>query len=683
MKQVTLLCLMLALGSCKWINTKTGHLKLYNGKSYESIVAVHYMKDQYTSTTKSFLLKAGENLNLEVDFYDIEPNFYVYSRPSNNNIEFKEWLFDRNLFLKKVTDPSIAANEVQVNYSPEMDLRQFSTPKVQSGLIDSTNFFKVRIKERDTTPIITVNNLPINFQDTEVESLKFEKVVMNQKWRASKGFFCLRDYNPLFTDIYHSKAQEFGIDSVYAEYADNAARKFKKLQNEFNGIGTFVVRNAAPYKIAIVINYQFSRDSSHTQGWYHLEAGEETTFTREFRGIRPHLDIYAQSSGDESELIKELNGGSYDAPKRKYFQPSANQAKIFKAIHPTEKIEYKSLAVVEENENYETYPVAFIDNIGAEEQYPGYYTGDYTIYDLDFPSLADHYDSEEDIIEFNKKSSIKAKELNRSLENMMFSKKKFKNFSYDSPFMLGIQLEDFNGIYGLGVRVSNNFYTTDIFNNESPFKMGDIITSFAGQAVFGIHDLHALLYKHANNVSSGGIGKPIPFTLIRGNQEFSGKTMYRFNANYYGWPDDECFEAFFHGLFDALAIGFDDELVSAWYGSEEEAKAWKYLQTKVRLKQLYPNCSFVGTILGGVGSPGRLIFQGAVKKQLVRVGLSRSMSSIVSASFLEGAENVFWTIGNKPPLISEYDFSQHLKQNAKDGVAFGFAFASFDLIRRF
>ncbi|MEM7186999.1 MAG: hypothetical protein AAF466_10100 [Bacteroidota bacterium] len=444
-----------------------------------------------------------------------------------------------------------------------------------------------------------------------------------------------------------------------------------------NVIKSFEV--SAPYKLAVAINYQFSRDSSATEGWYHIDAGDQLEISRQFRGIKPHLDVFAKSSAKEQDLILNIFEDAEEYISVKYFQPQFEEAKIFKPIHETEVFDYRTLATSEEEDPLETITVAFVDGIYAENVSGDIHLGSYTFYDLDFPSIFDH-EYIENPEEFHQVSLSKAKELHRSLENKLEDDELFDVYILDSPVVLGLTLTDYNGFSNLGVVVKDH-YEKDIFGNRTPFQVGDIITSFDGQNVFGIHDLRVPLYKHATSLS-GGIAKPIAFTAIRGDQKISGQTTYRFNRSYTGWPKDESSSAFWAGARDAITWGFDDEMYKILVG-QNEWEGWRYLQKKIRLKQFYSGAYLRGNFGGTIISPGRLVFQKALKKTLVKSGINRSLSRIMSASLLEGAENVLWTIGNRSPSATETQFIEEMIINGRDGMLFGLAFASADIIRKY
>ncbi len=518
--------------------------------------------------------------------------------------------------------------------------------------------------------LTTVDNRVIHKRAGTTEPAFFKRIVPNDLGKKKINGRKKRRY---YQANYIIKDEHFPNVNVR-----NARSTYQSLKKAYTKTGKLTVRNTAPYAIKFATDYQYTRDSSHTRGWFFLDVGEEKTFIETFKGIQPNFNVYAQSTDRETEFVKSIFGLSWDHPGVRYFQPHKEDEYTLKSIHDTRDFSF----LTHRNEEYirvaETYPVQF-KALSSEKVGEGVYESDHTIVDQSFPSI---YMDRETLkgTEASKVYAQKAKVLRASFERQIEYDQEIKSFEENVPFILGLNTTDHNGNSSLGITIDRVHYEENILGDEFPFKPGDVITAFNNQPVFGNKELTVLLNRHARSLD-GGIGKPIPFTLTRNGNQYTGETLYFFNPYYRHWPKNEGWKAFWYKIADAFFYGFDEDIYRAFL-ADDPADAWEYVQNQARLNQFYSKSSIAGTVVGAFLSPGKLLLQRGVTRGISKMGMKRGVAGLVTATALEAGEEAIWSIGNRSPVLTDQEFVTKMAENMALGAGLGFAIASWNLVRK-
>lgn len=568
-------------------------------------------------------VEPGEIKELEWEFED-EPIIYFYYRSSNKDEELMKWVLD-------IPYPDNASRFlVSPNNKDKIDL---TNTKLR---LQSAGFYKVEVLREGTF----YKHSKINFliQDNEVLD-KFRA-------KASDEKYSIKNLNNI-EDLYH------GVMDIFENDAE------------------FVIKNITPFDIYFSVNFQYTKDKHETIGWYHLESGETKTFNRTFYGVHPQVSIYAESANNSSELVRLAYKLNYNEAGKVYYQGIEGQDSIFKPIVEGDTFNLQTI-LDDYNTDKNSVPVLF-STVFSPKKIDKYEFSEtnFEIVDNSFPEI--YVDKDKS------KWTSKARAINSSLKRQVKYNKSIRGIG-DIPYILGLNTYDENGIFDLGVTVSNVIFEKNIIGQDFPFKSGDRILSFAGQEVFTNKDLTILLYDHATSLD-GGIGVPIPFTILRSGQLLKGNTLYFFNPNYNGWPSSDWWKSILVGVVDALSLGFDYDLYESFTKSEPW-KAWQYLQLKARLRQLNKGYFLVGNLGGAIFSPGRLLLQKPVKRSLGHMGLRGGIAKLGTTMGLEIAEGVIWTYGGSSPLLTQEEFVKLLEDEIKFTAGFGFAVGSFNRIRK-
>ena len=460
--------------------------------------------------------------------------------------------------------------------------------------------------------------------------------------------------------------------------------------------GGFEVINTTPFTIFFAVNFPITKDSVETEGYWKLKTGESRKFERTFYGVEPKINVYAESSNSDIKLLRE----AFDLPSsyngKTYYQPQYSSNGVYAPIKPDGVFDYKTSYNDYLKPEDEAYYVLFASQNGEYTQDTSFdyynaknshqqkdiefYEGKFLIEERLLPYVYENelFENEHEAIStyINKSKSLRA-----SLERQVKYKKLMDN-NYDFgyfPYTLGVSFNSYWDDNDLGVKIQNKWLDTNILSGEMPFNEGDIITSFDGVPVFSSEDLFVLLHDHALNLY-GGIANPIPFSLSRGSEIINGKTLYFFNPDF-PWKKIPGWKKFLMGLSDSALYGFDDDLYIA-FTKNDPWKGWQYVQDKSRLVQFSDVSYFTGNIGGIFVSPGRFLFQKAVKRQVIKTGISKRLTSLATTVILESGEAVVWSFGNKSPVLSQKKFLEEMKEQAFFGAGVGIITGSFSLKRK-
>lgn len=439
----------------------------------------------------------------------------------------------------------------------------------------------------------------------------------------------------------------------------------------FENDAEFVVKNATPFDIYFAVNFQYTKDLHQTMGWYSLKSGESTTLNKTFYGVHPQISIYGKTANSNQKLVKLAYNLNLSHEGILHFQGIDGNPSIFKPIVEGEIFDLTTIQNDYQSEK-NSIPVQFSTVYSAKmDDVFEFSETSFEFTDNSFPEI---YLDEDKL-----KWLDKAKAVNRSLirqvkyDESIYSKQ-------DMPYDLGLNLNDENGIYDLGVTISNVIISKNIIGQDNPFKIGDKLLTFAGEEVFTDKDLTILLNEHATSID-GGIGVPIPFTVLRNGQLLKGNTLYFFNPEY-NWPSDDWWLSILVGIADALTLGFDYNAYKSLTQSDPK-KAWNYLQYKSRVRQLNSEYFLVGNLGGAILSPGRLLLQKPAKRALSRIGIKGGLGSIASTVGLEVAEGIIWTYAGSSSLLTKKELSEMLKDEIKFTAGMGFAIGSFNRVIKY
>jgi len=568
-------------------------------------------------------IEPGEIRVLEWEFED-EPNIFFYYQSSKEDEELIKWILD-------IPYPDISTRVlVSPNNKNKIEL---TNTKLK---LHSAGFYKVEVLREG----ILYKNSKINYPIQDKEVLNRFRI------KASDEKYSIKNSN-------------------------NLQELYRGIMDIFENDAKFTIKNITPYDIYFSVNFQYTKDKHETIGWYFLESGETKTFNRTFYGVHPQVSIYAESASKSSELVRL----AYDLPSNElgkvYYQGIDGQASIFKPIVEGDK--FNLLTILDDyNTEENSVPVLFstVFSPKKDNEYEFSQTN-FEIVDNSFPEIYTDKDKS--------KWTSKAKAINSSLKRQVKYNKSIRGVEY-MPYLLGLNTYDEYGMFDLGVTITNVIFEKNIIGQEFPFSPGDRVLSFAGQEVFTNKDLTILLNDHATSLA-GGIGVPIPFTILRNGKLLKGNTLYFFNPKYHGWPSSDWWKSILVGVADALSLGFDYDLYESFTKTEPQ-KAWQYLQLKARLRQLNKGYFLVGNLGGAIFSPGRLLLQKPVKRSLGRMGLKGGIARMGATMGLEVAEGIIWTYGGSSPLLTQEEFTKMLKEEIKFTAGFGFALGSFNRIRK-
>ena len=278
----------------------------------------------------------------------------------------------------------------------------------------------------------------------------------------------------------------------------------------------------------------------------------------------------------------------------------------------------------------------------------------------------------------------RARQLGRAIERQRTFRSRFPS-DKDVPYLLGVGTRDKNGRTELGVVVTS-VTPTDIFGDPSVFKVGDIIIALSGrggelESVFSGEDLSSLLYDHATDTDHGGISVPVKFALIRGSNQVTGITTYRFNlACVQCFPAGELsdFHAFLQGAFNAWSLSNEAWLeviltdaykwITGQTINDMTRDHWYLVQRNARLIQYAPKATKYGETLAFysfIPSAPRLI----VGRFLARTVLMEGSTALLTNVALDTAENATWLVLTSNPTHSAEDIREDVVNAAPQAAA--------------
>lgn len=479
---------------------------------------------------------------------------------------------------------------------------------------------------------------------------------------------------------------------------------------------SLTVVNLRPCNTAFALHRPATDEQSLTEGWWTLEPGQKMTLERRFVDVAPAFAVYAESRCPE--LIRWVNELPDDAPATMYFEGGPGDTVSYLYVQPeatpgaqaeatpatqsegSDKTRPDAERTIRWERGDGTTPPEGMDLVGfVRVPVSKSHEAVHLIIDHTFLGLYDEQGlpssgDDEKIAAVSARAVLLATSLKRQ---QRFSEN-WPNPSRSFPYAFGLDIRDHNGMDMPGVLIEDVLLPKTINGDDVPFQDGDILTEFTGETIFSGLDLHMLLYEHATSLDKG-IEVPVEFTVVRGDQKISGKTLYFFNPAY--WGEQSALEAFGAGAVNTLAfgggaaaeavakqagrrlLGFVNRLAgSKDSGSEPppeyKEERWKIAQRNARYKQLKAKAYEYGTFAGFVlPSAPRLLFQKALARNVARKGVPRLVANIAAATTLEVVEGVMWTVGDASPLRTPEQIADDIRKWTPYAVGVGVVSGAF------
>ena len=448
-----------------------------------------------------------------------------------------------------------------------------------------------------------------------------------------------------------------------------------------------IIELKAIFKTASTSN---DRTDRRLSGWHISEPGEcKEVYVGRFAEAPKGVGIYSKRNGGKPKLTTYLNSVAEYATYWEGDRATWGGNDFFACVshEALDRIVNKSESNCSNNED-----LANFYNVDIPEN------GEFTWHVLDDAICLNTPNVDCDAITPAHAAGY-AKSLSNSLERQSIAYSWWRGGN--SPYILGVTLNDSNGIFEPGVLVKELTYgSTTPFGNGILVMPGDVIVSFNGTSVFSIKDLQYALYQFGQNRSGGGVNKVFGYKVKRGDSYFYLEGTYFFNPNYQ-WGGNVC-SAAWKGLVSSATIGLDAEVLcaapnmltglanvlsgfAAGLSGEDSYETYAYSdyeecvfqakQEKWRLKQFcaveYENAALFGLLV----SAPRAIAQSTLKRSLPKIAGSKTTARVFRDILIESSEAAAWVYVDMPVGATKMETFAEMKKGAKLGAAIGVATA--------
>lgn len=623
-------------------------------------IATAHMKNHVGSTTMVDLLR--EHINAVNEIHESCIKLYGENNSGGNFDSSKpemiasECLKLKNIFIDKDWLVAFKTNKLHERF--------FLFQK--NGKISLIEKKEYSVKICNLTPykIYSILNYNVNDRD-RVTNISRDSIA--ESFNASK--------NP-------SESSNHSIEKLSQDAFKKFSKDFsKELHQYVNAIST------SAEEIAFFNEIVDSERSEpyFTKGWYALDSGQCSTVDLGKWAFQPQAGIYTEAENSVANYLMQIK--SY----KSYWQDKVAWGGDFQKVCIDQNVqdEYKPIAVSCKNDErlINLQQLEYPDNTQSTTMY----VFDQGICEANSSLQCDQLDFES--------ASIYAQRLNKALTRQMKIQSDWGGKAF--PYLIGIRLNDNNGILEPGFIVTQKNYTETPFGTSIDVEVGDEIVSFNGVTIFSFLDFQYAIAEFAN---TQGVDKLFKYVIRRGEDYYELEGAYFYNIDYF--KNYNICSTSWKGLINSLTIGKDVQVLcaapnvltgiangleafAAFLSKEHQQKHYEYsdynscvfrgTQEKYMLKQFcadqYDGAAFVGMVMSPTRGLINLMLNGNKKSKKRNSARNSSAGRIARDAAIEAVESGVWSVVDMPPGASDDQTIADAMRAAKFGASISFATA--------